>query len=98
MKRTLIISKTLAESSLQLEELVKNIPSELIERRFISYYRNSVEFKNGNSIEALCFNDNMRGTRAELLYLSKKLTAEQCEYCHRYLRDYDGQRAEVVFF
>ena len=73
MKRTLIISKTLAESSLQLEELVKNIPSEPIERRFTSYYRNSVEFKNGSSIEALCYNDYMRGKRAELLYLSKSL-------------------------
>lgn len=97
-KRTLIISRTRLQSLIKLEELIKDVPSELIERRLISSYRSSVEFKDGSSIEALCYSENMRGKRADLLYLSKELTLEQCDYCSRYLRNYNGEWAEVIFF
>ena len=98
MKRILIISNTLLHSSVKLDEMLKDIPTENVNGIFVGKDRKLVEFKNGDSIEALCFNETMRGKRAEILYLSKSLTVEQCEYCHRYLRDYDGQWAEVVFF
>lgn len=98
MKRILIISKTLLHSSLQLEEMLKDIPTENINRIFVGKDRKLVEFKNGDSIEALCFNENIRGRRAEILYLSKWLTIEEVDECRRYLRDYYGQWAEVIFF
>ena len=49
-------------------------------------------------MEAIAWSENIRGTRASFLYLSKELTTEQVGYCLRYLRDYDGQPPSIEFF